>query len=546
MKGARLVAVGALAVLTAVLLVAGHRLFRFLCDDAYIAFRYVSNSQLGHGYVWNAPPFAPVEGYTSFLWVVVLDGLWSLTGLDPTVVADPLSLALAFGATALVGLWAWRLPLSGGLARHRVLVLGAVWLGMVTNRTWLTWTSSGLETALFNLELLGWIAVVALVRRSVGAFAALFGLASLLTLTRPDGLLFLLATTAAFGLWAVARRRQLPWTAALVPLPILAPLAHLAWRYATYGAWLPNTYYAKHVSPWPLAGLLYATSYLLEYAAWLPLGLVAAAAVRAVRGLRWTALGLEDVALAGLVAAPVAHLAYYTLNVGGDHFEYRIYVHLVPLGFLGAAWALDRLTRHPGVAVSGLVLAVVASWPTAWGHWWLASQLETRQETRQLTVDLAAHAPLPVHGYALAFDLVQQYLSTRHVGTRHREHVVFARTLRERYPSREEGLRIGPEALPVHEAWSVGIPAWTLPHVAIVDKLGLNDRVVARNPVSRRRMRMMGHDRRPPRGYVECFRPNVDVGGGRARLRPRETPLTPDDVAACEARFWDVVHRITR
>ena len=31
----------------------------FLTDDAHIAFRYVSNSVLDHGYVWNPPPSSP-------------------------------------------------------------------------------------------------------------------------------------------------------------------------------------------------------------------------------------------------------------------------------------------------------------------------------------------------------------------------------------------------------------------------------------------------------------------------------------------------------
>ena len=45
----------------------GWKLFFFSTDDAYIAFRYVSNSLAGHGLTWNARPFRPVEGYTSFL-----------------------------------------------------------------------------------------------------------------------------------------------------------------------------------------------------------------------------------------------------------------------------------------------------------------------------------------------------------------------------------------------------------------------------------------------------------------------------------------------
>ena len=43
----------------------GWRAFWFLTDDALIAFRYASQSLEGFGYVWNRPPFEPVEGYTS-------------------------------------------------------------------------------------------------------------------------------------------------------------------------------------------------------------------------------------------------------------------------------------------------------------------------------------------------------------------------------------------------------------------------------------------------------------------------------------------------
>ena len=62
-------------------LFAGWKAFWFLTDDAYIAFRYIGNSMDGYGYVWNVPPFLPVEGYTSFLWVALLDVVWRFTGI---------------------------------------------------------------------------------------------------------------------------------------------------------------------------------------------------------------------------------------------------------------------------------------------------------------------------------------------------------------------------------------------------------------------------------------------------------------------------------
>ncbi len=80
----------------------GWRVFWFLTDDAFIAFRYISNAHLGYGYVWNAPPFRPVEGYTSFLWVVLLDVVWRISGVEPPKSANYISLVFAY-LTLLTG-----------------------------------------------------------------------------------------------------------------------------------------------------------------------------------------------------------------------------------------------------------------------------------------------------------------------------------------------------------------------------------------------------------------------------------------------------------
>ena len=68
-------------------------------------------------------------------------------------------------------------------------------LGVLTNRTFLAWTSSGLETAMFNFFVLVW--VYANLYSTSGTlrwsfFAALS--AAGIYLTRPDGLLFVGAT----------------------------------------------------------------------------------------------------------------------------------------------------------------------------------------------------------------------------------------------------------------------------------------------------------------------------------------------------------------
>lgn len=131
--------------------------FRFLTDDAFIAFRYVSNSIHGYGLVWNPPPFAPVEGYTSWLWVVLLRQVWMLTGLEPPVASNLLSLLFGYASLLLVACFVARMLLPPALARHRLGLLALVLLSIVSNRTFLAWLSSGLETALFNFTITLWL-----------------------------------------------------------------------------------------------------------------------------------------------------------------------------------------------------------------------------------------------------------------------------------------------------------------------------------------------------------------------------------------------------
>src|SRR5258708_34154712 len=97
----------------------GWRAFWFLTDDAYIAFRYVSNSRLGYGYVWNAPPFKPVEGYTSFLWVVLMDIIWRGLGVQPPDSSNVVSLIFAAGTLVLTAAMALPPLLAAAVEAYR-------------------------------------------------------------------------------------------------------------------------------------------------------------------------------------------------------------------------------------------------------------------------------------------------------------------------------------------------------------------------------------------------------------------------------------------
>ncbi len=504
------VAVGLVALAA---LVVGWWTFWFLCDDAFIAFRYVANRQAGFGYTWNPPPFLPVEGYTSWLWVVLLDAVWTLTEVEPPRSANALSLGLSVVSLALTALLALRL-LPDAFARYRLVFLALVLGGTVSNRTFLAWTSSGLETALFTAAVLTWVAIGLLAQPSRAVATAWVAAAVAVALTRPDGLLFVALTALWVVGWA-ARRRS--WAGLTALAPVGLTLGHLLWRRLTYGAWLPNTYYAKAVAPWPEAGLRYLASFALEYALWVWAAVALAAAVAAVarRQLR------AEVGPAVVVVLTVAaHAGYYTLVIGGDHFEYRVYHHLVPLALVSMPWLLGRIAGWPraGAGLMGAMLALGLVLP--WTHWSLTHDRLTREETRTMRVKVAPHLPAALRPYAAEWDDLQRWLIGRWIGSRHQEHKVFLLDQLERYPTRAAGLALDVRDRPTFTRGGVGVPGWTLPGVAILDIYGLNDFVVARTPKPPDKRRRMAHDRRPPEGYFECARWGaVSCASARARAR---------------------------
>jgi len=532
--------------------VAGWRVFWFVTDDAFIAFRYAANWLAGWGLTWNPPPFRPIEGYTSFLWVAILAGVWKLTGVAPPEAANVLSLACGCGTLALVWRLVLRMELPGVSRCGRLALLAVVLAGTVTNRTFLAWLSSGLETALFNLLLTWWL-VEALTRpaeRGRGWAPRLATAAAATALARPDGLLVVAATPLLlFGPMRTGWRSGGPNRLAAIsaPLPLAAVLIHLLWRHATYGAWLPNTYYAKHVDPWPESGWRYAASFVVENSVWVWLLLAAAWAVvstpRALRSARRQEVARRPGVHAVVpVAVLAAHFLFYTVVIGGDHFEYRVYSHLVPLFFASGAWLTARLFAGSWLPALALAMMAAASWPIPWVHWAATRGLETRDETHVLIVPIHDRFPPPVRPAVAAWDSWQAWLITHHVGMRHQEHKVFHRHTEERLPPREEGALVGwNDGRPVGLFFTVGVVGWVYPELAILDHYGLNDAVVAHNPeeIASRAERRMAHVRKPPPGYVECFRPNASLRwNGRLQIEPRPVPLTDVQIRTCESRHW--------
>ncbi len=485
----------------------------FFCDDAFINYRYCGNAHAGHGFVWNPPPFAPVEGYTSFLWVWLLWALWTVSGLDPTVTAIPISLASGVAVLWLVARAVAALPMPETWRPHRAWLAALVLLGIAGNHTFATWLSSGMETMLFALLAVAW--TLRAMRAGGTDRDGLFRLAvlgALGMLTRPDGMLLVLGTLA-MAAHAVLRGARRPRTVLLSLLPLLLPVVHLAWRRATYGEWLPNTYYAKVTTAWPESGLRYLVCFALENALYLWLPLAAAwLGVAACRRGAWQALVAERFPALTAVGVWLGYTGYYTLVVGGDHFAWRIFNHFVPLLSLSAL-AMAASLRLPAIATMALlgISGVAAAVP----GWWLEAQLSWGRELEGF-VRTAPHAPAWLRPVTTYYDRQQAWLLVHSVGVRRTLHATACALQRRELPGRGPGRIEG--ALPgmrlVWRADAVGVVGWALPDVAILDGHGLNDWVIARTRKSAPATRLSADDLR------RAF-PTLD-GDADGRLRADE------------------------
>jgi arabinofuranosyltransferase len=303
-------------------LLCGHMASYGLCvqDDAYISFRYADNLVQGHGLVYN--PGEHVEGYTNFLWTLLIAAAMA-AGASPlwaSVVGGVLStVALAVGAWALAValLPAEQRPLALLAAAFVALDAGITLEGM-----------QGLETSFYAALLCVGLAL-SVRDRQLGA-AGLFALAAL---TRPEGVMVF----GVIELVRLARRRRIDRTTALSwALVGGVVLGHLCFRLAYYGQPLPNTFYAKVGTE--SAQVLRGVRYLLAFG-YYHVVLIALAAIGAATVARRPRLGAGAPAVAVVVA-----YSLYVAAVGGDFKEtFRFIVPIFgPLAALAAA-AVGRL-----------------------------------------------------------------------------------------------------------------------------------------------------------------------------------------------------------
>jgi len=339
--GNRCVAAG--FALLGTLAVLGHA---WVTEDAFITFRYVSNTLQGYGPVFNVGEH--VHGYTHPLWFLLLTGT-SWIYRDPIIVSAVLGLVLTFATIFLVGTALFRTP---GATRTQATLGTAIFaLLCASSVPWLSFQTGGLENSLSHLLIAA--VIIEFCQHDVERPFRLTLLLGLLCLSRPD--LALLALPISLALLASVGSIRTVAAMAAGALPLVGWLA-FSWLY--YGTPVPNTAYAKlGIFPnWTYA-VGQGLAYVGDWALYDPVA-AAGGALLLYFGFRFSQAKRHYACAAGIVL-----YLLWIVWIGGDFMRGRFLLPVFTASLVfGLLLALPRLRVHalalrsPRLATGALIL----------------------------------------------------------------------------------------------------------------------------------------------------------------------------------------------
>jgi arabinofuranosyltransferase len=315
-------------------------LVRFIQDDAFISFRYAANLAHGDGLVFN--PGERVEGYTNFLWTLLM-------AIPPFIGFEGVRFSQALGLLCFVG----SLAMSQKLARmttNRDADAPLVILLLATNYSFLCYATGGLETQLQTFLILT-IACLGLVDNPLGRHRdalLLSGVCGVALLTRLDSIV-VIAPILFVALARTIRNGQAGRPGRI--LALMAPAAIVmftwfAWKLDYYGGVLPNTARVKGADAEAIwMGLRYVLTFVRSY--WM-------APVLLFTTLKLSMI-LRSVNGRVLVVSVGLWLAYVVV-VGGDFMEFRFFVPVLPLAFVLVVLSLPQDTKLKAALVGTLIV----------------------------------------------------------------------------------------------------------------------------------------------------------------------------------------------
>ncbi|TSA26567.1 MAG: tetratricopeptide repeat protein [Ignavibacteriales bacterium] len=262
MKFSKIFAYGLLSIIIA-LFISNMLDVRFIQDDAYTSLRYVKNILDGKGLVFNEGE--RVEGYTNFLWIMILSGIEFLKrnfhlAFDLENTAQLLSIIFSICVLILTYILSKLInrksESESSLARIIYELKNLLPVSLLAFSTPMVyWGVSAMETTLFVSLIL--LSIILYLSGNDGKPNIAFVIVSVLnSLLRPEGLIFfvLIIFHKILFNYIDGREREGEKSLSIIfdkitrkeILFFLVPLAtYIIFRWVYYGYPLPNTFYAK-------------------------------------------------------------------------------------------------------------------------------------------------------------------------------------------------------------------------------------------------------------------------------------------------------------
>lgn len=298
--------------------------FHFQVDDSFISLRYAKNLAEGDGFRFNIG-LPPVEGYSNFLWVVIAAILFffQVSSNNVTLVINVISSIALFAGV-------YRLGRSLGCSGQYNLIS----LVLLTSSSSIAVASGiGLETPLFS-ALLIWALAFAIEELNYPArFSRALPLFWLLSLTRLEGIAYLIIYSLVFFLSHI--RTKFSKTSLQGGIWLVLYAVYTGWRIYYFNGFLPNTYVAKLNTLLAILrpGIHDFLDFILIEGGWVLFAL-------AILGV----LAYTPRKITGLLLGCVVLQVVIAVRAGGDWMPgHRMYVPVLPIIFLLAQIAVIKI-----------------------------------------------------------------------------------------------------------------------------------------------------------------------------------------------------------
>ncbi len=402
-------------------------------DDSFITYRYAKNLAQGFGITWNRME-APVEGYTTFLLVIIL-APFIKAGMDPLLVTKALSVMSAIGIGVLCVLFAKRY-FTENMSTAIITGLAFLPVGQTFSLSTL-----GMETVIYTFFLfLSFFCIAVFFDTKSPKALVAYGIVQFLSfLLRPEGSILAFVAIP----WIILQRERVGMGIRtvfnLLAVSLALPVAlYLAWKWFHFGSILPNPYYLK-----------------------------------ADIGALYSPIGLKSIIVYYKLEAMLLIIALFSLALRKKAIELRllsfIFVCAYTLFFLRIDTLMDAFGRFLYPVTPFIFLLAMPSICWLYDRFFEFSRISFIRAPVIITVFIFLFFPMPKHSIDVAKAAYNGVDPCRNGdGLMEKEYVV-AQKLRGFEGIREITIALG--------------DAGTIPYFTeanIIDLVGLNDKYIAR------------------------------------------------------------------